>query len=88
MPWVNEEEEIVRIRKLEKDNDKDNFMKKMNCEFSIQELDRPIANCKDKSSSGVDGIEYKMIKGLDKEFRMILLELINFSFRTTGRSSI
>lgn len=57
-------------------------MRKMNEEFSMEELNRAITNCRDKSSPGMDAIEYKMIKGLERGHRLILLELFNHSFFT------
>lgn len=81
-PWINEEIKEDRIMKLETENHKDLLIKEMNEEFSMEELNRAIDNCRDKSSPGMDGIEYKMIKGLQRGHRLILLDLFNYSFLT------
>lgn len=52
----------------------------MNSKFSMEELNRAIMSYKDKSSPGMDGIEYKMIKGLCQGMKEIMLILFNEVF--------
>lgn len=52
----------------------------MNKSFTKEELDRALGACTDKSSPGLDGIEYKMLKG--KRFRSELLERLNYAFES------
>lgn len=80
VPWANEEIKEDSFKMLELENSKDLLMKEMNKEFGLEELNRAIDNCKDKSSPGVDEIEYKMIKDLEKRHRLILLDLFNYLF--------
>lgn len=42
--------------------------KDLNQCFTMEELERAIRNIKEKSSPGMDQIEYKMIKGLSEIF--------------------
>lgn len=51
-----------------------------NNRFTMEELDRAVRACRDKSSPGMDGIDYKMIKLCTAKFKECLLECINFSF--------
>lgn len=55
-------------------------MEKMNRKFSMAELDRAIESAEVKSSPDVDGIEYRMIKGLCEGVKEIFLSLINEAF--------
>lgn len=45
-------------------------------------LDRAIRACKDKSSPGLDGIDYRMIKYLPDVYKNSLLERMNFTFNS------
>lgn len=53
---------------------------RMNGSFTMTELFRAIGLCRDKSSPGLDGIDYKMIKKLSGGFREKLLRLLNYAF--------
>lgn len=52
----------------------------MECSFKREELDRAIESSRDKSSPGLDKVEYKMIKGLSDKSRDELLCRINYAF--------
>lgn len=61
LPLVEEMNVDTKLLELE-NNIIGTDMEIMNSKFSMEELNRAIVNCKDKSSPGMDGIEYKMIK--------------------------
>lgn len=57
--------------------------KDLNQCFTMEELERAIRNVKEKSSTDMDQIEYKMIKGLSEIFAgTAKLTLLNWSFKT------
>lgn len=56
--------------------DRENF----NQLFHEEELIRAISYCREKSSPGLDGIEYRMIKMLSLCFKQ-LLKIFNFCFK-------
>lgn len=79
IPWAKEEiekEEHGEKRYAER------VREKMKQDFTMKELTRAVGNCRDKSSPGLDGIEYKMIKDLSEKARKILLVLYNYSLAT------
>lgn len=52
----------------------------LNGEFTRAELDRALNSCKNGSSPGLDGIDYRMLKNFPEKYKEILLDLINYSF--------
>lgn len=52
----------------------------LNGEFTRAELDRALNSCRDRSSPGPDGIDYKMLKRCPEKYKLILLDCINYSF--------
>lgn len=80
-PWTKD-----RPLNLEEYNDRaesnDNLYR-MNDEFDINRIgiEQAIDICREKSSPGIDGIEYKMIKKLMERFKKELLERFNYAFK-------
>lgn len=52
----------------------------LNSLFSTAELDRALKSSRDKSSPGLDGIDYKMLKLCPNTYKDKILEGMNFSF--------
>lgn len=52
----------------------------MNNAFEMSEFDRAIKCCREKSSPGLDNIEYKMLKLLTNRFKTELLSRMNHAF--------
>lgn len=53
-----------------------------NREFIWEELRRAIERGNDKSSPGLDGIDYKMLKNLSERFKKELLVFFNYAYRS------
>lgn len=53
----------------------------LNDPFCRAEFDRALRSCRDKSSPGLDGIDYKMLKCLPDVYRNKLLDRMNFAFQ-------
>lgn len=83
-PWVEEsdrqedkeEEETEKGKKQEQTNNTN----RIDGVFTKEEFERALRRCKEKSSLGLDGIEYKMIKGLSDKFKIELLKLYNYAY--------
>lgn len=52
----------------------------MNDPFTMVELERALAGCKEKSSPRLDNVEYKMLKKLPDFVKVILLDRLNYAF--------
>lgn len=50
-------------------------------ELTIEELDRALDRCREKSSPGLDRIEYKMLKNMTEKFKEEMLERFNFVYK-------
>lgn len=53
----------------------------MDTDFSMEELDRALNRCKEKSNPEVNGINYKMLKMLTRKFKIELLARYYYAFR-------
>lgn len=51
-----------------------------NSDFTRSELERALNSCKHRSSPGLDGIDYKMLKLCPEKYKECLLVSINYSF--------
>lgn len=50
--------------------------------MSLEEFRRAVERSKDKSSPGVDGVEYGMIKKASYKFKKKILNRLNYAFNT------
>lgn len=76
--WV-EEPSIIRNRKLQNSESRENRWG-FNNDFTRSELERVLNSCRDRSSPGPDGIDYKMLKLCPEKYKKNLLDSINYSF--------
>lgn len=74
-PWV----ETDPNGKSDKDEE-ESFENSLSVPFTMAELERALKCCKEKSSPGLDNIEYRMIKHLTSPFKTVLLKCLNHAF--------
>lgn len=68
----------------EKENEQEEWETELNKEILIEEYDRAVKRIKAKSATGLDGVDYKMIKELPTRYRKEILEIFN-AFWKRGR---
>lgn len=63
-------------KEVNKKEEKEERRGNLERDFNMEELERALRNCKDKSSPGMDQIDYKMIKKLPNEMKKELRDII------------
>lgn len=76
-PWVAEKKEKVEVGSL-LDSESDQY--RMDNELTIEELDRALNKCREKSSPGLDKVKYKMLKNLTGKFIEEMLARFNYVY--------
>lgn len=80
-PWVEEcSIDVVKRAQINLDANNSNNFEGMDGPFTMSEFNRALRSCRDKSSPGLDGIDYKMIKMLTERFKWELLQRLNYAF--------
>lgn len=77
--WVEDPPPLIERVSDSLYNQKDNLWG-LNSKFTAAELDRALSSCRDKSSPGVDGIDYKMLRLCPGKFKEKLLDRLNYAF--------
>lgn len=72
-PWVNDKPVEYDIIEVKENRSNNNDMFGFNGPFRRAELDRALANCRDRLSPGTDNIEYKILKNLPDYMKNIVL---------------